>query len=116
MVVVLGGENQVAEAISEYQYIFRHSLQTSYGKRASYLMWCVSDISESNLSNFSLVDIEYSDLEFKEKVGSGGFGTVSKGRWISKNKIVAIKMLMDVEEREVILLGYWLGVQGRCSC
>ena len=76
----------------------------------------MSAITESSLSSLGLLNIEYSDLEFKEKVGSGGFGTVSKGRWISKNKIVAIKMLMDVEEREVILLGYWLGVQGRCSC
>ena len=72
----------------------------------------MSAITESSLSSLGLLNIEYSDLEFKEKVGSGGFGTVSKGRWISKNKIVAIKMLMDVEEREVILLGYWLGVQG----
>jgi len=72
----------------------------------------VSAITESSLSSLGLLNIEYSDLEFKEKVGSGGFGTVSKGRWIPKNKIVAIKMLMDVEEREVILLGYWLGVQG----
>jgi len=54
----VGGENQVAEAISEYQYMFRHSLQTSYGKCASYLMWCVSDISGSNLSELSLVYIE----------------------------------------------------------
>jgi len=103
----VGGENQVAEAISEYQYMFRHSLQTSYGKCASYLMWCVSDISESNLSKLSLVDIEYSDLEIMEKVGSGGYGTVSKGRWISKNKVVAIKTMVELEEREVRFI--WLG-------
>ena len=33
----------------------------------------------------------YSDLEFMEKVGAGGYGAVSKGRWISRKKIVAIK-------------------------
>ena len=69
-------------------------------------------ITESSLSSLVLVNIEYSDLEIKQKVGSGGFGTVSKGRWISKNKIVAIKVLMDFKEREVNMLGYWLGAQG----
>ena len=59
------------------------------------------------MSNFSLVDIEYSDLEIMEKVGSGGFGTVSKGRWISKNKVVAIKTMVELEEREVRFI--WLG-------
>ena len=61
----------------------------------------MSDFTESSLSKLSLVDIEYSDLEIKEKVGSGGFGTVSKGRWISKNKTVAIKTIVELDEREV---------------
>ena len=61
----------------------------------------VSDITGGSLKTFSPIDIEYSDLEFMEKVGSGGFGTVSKGRWISKNKTVAIKMMMVLEKREV---------------
>ena len=38
-----------------------------------------------------------------DKVGAGGFGQVWKGRWKSKNKIVAIKKVMDLEEREVCL-------------
>ena len=50
-------------------------------------MYHVSDVAEISLRN-----IEFSDLEFMEKLGSGGSGTVSKGRWISKNKIVAIKL------------------------
>ena len=53
------------------------------------------------MNKLSLADIEYSDLEFKETVGSGGFGTVFKGRWISQNKTVAIKMMMVLVEREV---------------
>ena len=61
----------------------------------------MSDITGSSLSKASLADIEYSDLELKENVGSGGFGTVFKGRWISKNKPVAIKMMMVLVEREV---------------
>lgn len=40
------------------------------------------------------VSISLSDLEFgKEKLGSGGSGTVYKGRWKSKNMTVAIKLL-----------------------
>ena len=38
-----------------------------------------------------------------DNVGAGGFGQVWKGRWKSKNKIVAIKKVMDLEEREVCL-------------
>ena len=44
----------------------------------------------------------YSDLEFMEKVGAGGFGAVSRGRWIPADKIVAIKTSMEFDEREVI--------------
>jgi len=62
----------------------------------------VSGIIGSSLQKFSLTDIEFSDLNIMEMVGSGGFGAVYKGRWISKNKIVAIKNVMTVlEEREV---------------
>ena len=62
----------------------------------------MSDIIGSSLQKFSLTDIEFSDLNITEMVGSGGFGTVYKGRWISKNKIVAIKKVMTLlEEREV---------------
>ena len=58
-------------------------------------------VTGSSLSKVSLADIDFSDLEFKEMVGSGGFGTVSKGRWISENKIVAIKTMVVLDEREV---------------
>ena len=53
------------------------------------------------MNKSSLVEIEFSDLEFKEQVGGGGFGTVSKGRWISENKIVAIKTMLLFDDREV---------------
>ena len=61
----------------------------------------MSDITGSSFSKVSIVDIEYSDLEIKEKVGCGGSATVSKGRWISKNMTVAIKISMELVEKEV---------------
>ena len=49
-----------------------------------------------------LPKIKYSDLELVERVGSGGFGEVFKGRWKSKDKTVAIKKFKFGEmEREV---------------
>ena len=49
-----------------------------------------------------LPKINYSDLEFVETVGSGGFGEVFKGRWKSKDRTVAIKKFKFGEmEREV---------------
>ena len=45
--------------------------------------------------------VKYSDLEFGEKVGLGGFGSVSKGRWKSREMVVAIKTLNVFDEREV---------------
>ena len=47
-----------------------------------------------------LDEISNSDLEFIEKVGSGGFGSVWKGQWMSKQKIVAIKILMDMDDKK----------------
>ena len=60
--------------------------------------WCVSDITGTRPK---LVEIRDSDLEFMEKVGSGGFGSVWKGWWKSNKKTVAIKTLVDIDEREV---------------
>ena len=38
-----------------------------------------------------MATIQYSDLDIKERVGAGGFATVCKGIWKSKNMTVAIK-------------------------
>ena len=64
-----------------------------------YVTWYLT--AGSSLDKLSMLEIEYSDLEIMEKVGRGGSATVSKGRWISKNKIVAIKTIIELEEREV---------------
>ena len=48
-------------------------------------------------------DINYTDLDFVEMVGSGGFGEVWKGKWKSNERTVAIKKIKPgtLEEREV---------------
>ena len=45
--------------------------------------------------------IKFSDLEFTELVGRGGFGEVWKGKWKSRERTVAIKKCNDLEKREV---------------
>ena len=58
-------------------------------------------------------DINYSDLEFVEMVGSGGFGQVWKGKWKSNKRTVAIKKTPALEKREVswaILYDWFDGV------
>ena len=39
--------------------------------------------------------IPYDDLQLDEKVGEGAHGTVWKGRWTSKQQVVAIKVLRN---------------------
>lgn len=43
------------------------------------------------------VEIAFSDLEFFEKLGGGATATVYRGRWKSKNMIVAVKKLLLLE-------------------
>lgn len=47
-----------------------------------------------------LSKIELADLEFMDTMGAGGFGQVWKGRWKPKNKIVAIKKVMELDKQE----------------
>jgi len=47
------------------------------------------------------LEIQESDLNFVQKVGSGGFGSVWRGQWISRRRIVAIKTMIDIDEGEV---------------
>ena len=45
--------------------------------------------------------IEYSELDFVQRVGGGGFGEVWRGRWKPKHRVVAIKTFKELEKREV---------------
>lgn len=49
------------------------------------------------------VEIDFADLEFHDRLGSGAAGTVYSGRWKSKNKIVAIKKLLAIEKEAEVL-------------
>ena len=54
------------------------------------------------VSKLNVTRIEPDDLEFGEKVGRGAFAEVFKGRWISRNMVVAIKKFTtQVDNREV---------------
>ena len=48
----------------------------------------------------AFVEIDFSDLEFYEKLGGGASGSVYRAKWKSKDKIVAVKKLL-ILEREV---------------
>ena len=49
----------------------------------------------------SLGTILFSDLKFIEVIGKGGFGMVWKGEWMPGKKVVAIKKVEEIVEREV---------------
>lgn len=52
----------------------------------------------------AFVEIQFTDLEFYEKLGGGAAGSVYKAKWKSKDKIVAVKKLLELE-KEVSNLG-----------
>ncbi len=49
----------------------------------------------------SHLEIEFQDLEFYETLGRGAAGSVYRGLWRSKEKIVALKKL-NLLEKEVL--------------
>ena len=44
------------------------------------------------------VEIDFSDLEFYESLGSGSAGSVYRAFWKSREKIVAVKKLLIIEK------------------
>ena len=50
----------------------------------------------------ALTEIDYDDLEFGKTLGAGGFGAVYKGKWKSKDMVIAIKQVKgSLDPREV---------------
>ena len=50
------------------------------------------------------VEIEFSDLEFYERLGSGSAGTVYRALWKMQEKIVAVKKLLQMEKEVFITI------------
>lgn len=44
------------------------------------------------------VEIEFSDLEFYERLGGGSAGTVYRALWKGQEKVVAVKKLLQMEK------------------
>ncbi|KAF7668760.1 hypothetical protein LDENG_00284110 [Lucifuga dentata] len=51
----------------------------------------------------SFVQIKFDDILFYENCGGGSFGSVYRARWISKDKEVAVKKLLQIENEVEIL-------------
>ncbi|XP_028992540.1 mitogen-activated protein kinase kinase kinase 20 isoform X1 [Betta splendens] len=51
----------------------------------------------------SFVEIKFEDIVFFENCGGGSFGSVYRARWISKDKEVAVKKLLKIENEAEIL-------------
>jgi hypothetical protein len=49
------------------------------------------------------IEIDYDDLEIFERCGRGAYGSVFRGLWKSRNKTVAIKKLIQLENEAEIL-------------
>lgn len=49
------------------------------------------------------LEIAYEDLEIFERCGKGSFGSVYRSLWKSRNKIVAVKRLLQLEDEAEIL-------------
>lgn len=52
----------------------------------------------SSKSRMPFVEIDFSDLEFYERLGEGSAGSVYRALWTSKQKIVAVKKLLILEK------------------
>lgn len=52
----------------------------------------------------SFVQIKFDDILFYENCGGGSFGSVYRARWISKDKEVAVKKLLKIENEVGVII------------
>jgi hypothetical protein len=55
-------------------------------------------LNGSKLADY--IEINQEDLTFYERCGKGSYGSVYRGLWKSRNKIVAIKKLLHLDNNE----------------
>ena len=53
------------------------------------------------------VEIDFTDLEFFESLGSGSAGSVYRACWKSREKIVAVKKLLIIEKEVSLAKDGW---------
>ncbi len=53
--------------------------------------------------NSQYLEIDYDDLELYDRIGRGAYGSVYHGLWKSRNKVVAIKKLLQLENEANVL-------------
>ena len=46
----------------------------------------------------AFVEVDFTDLDFHEQLGSGSSGSVYRVTWISKEREVAVKKLLNMEQ------------------
>ena len=65
------------------------------------------DISHASYQQWSLQQIAFDDLTFHECIGGGTFGSVYRATWISQDKEVAVKKVLNLG-KEVHVKCYFL--------
>lgn len=54
-------------------------------------------------SGVSFVQIRFDDIIFYENCGGGSFGSVYRARWISRDREVAVKKLLKVDNEVAVV-------------
>ena len=68
------------------------------------------------LSRMPFVEIEFSDLDFYEQLGSGSSGSVYRALWKSRELEVAVKKLLILEKEVRAIVSVDVAAQGSCTC
>lgn len=63
----------------------------------------------------SFVQIKFDDIVFYENCGGGSFGSVYRARWISKDKEVAVKKLLKIENEVGVIIAWAFHILFNCQ-